>query len=227
MTRSSSHLLAALLAITAATASAATQPLPEAFRAVGQRPVTAPPPALAGLNVFHSGPVRRRVTATAPVLNILNGDIGSGLVGLLPGGTQSKFQLTPQQPFVSGKGHLDLNGPAWCSALETGNGCPATGMLFFNPDPLTSDVNVIIEATAGQTYLIDESVHASSPASGCQLIVYGPDGQQSSFPCKGGGKAQHIVFAYAATQTGEAWFSTTVQGAAGGLFYGAAIAPAQ
>jgi hypothetical protein len=84
-------------------------------------------------------------------------------------------------------------------------------------------VFVIVYATAGQTYLIDEAVAGST--GGCQFTVQGPDEQQNSYPCsKIAGTQQHLVYAYSAGSTGEAWFGTTISNGATGVFSAITVA---
>jgi hypothetical protein len=125
--------------------------------------------------------------------------------------------LTPQAPYLEGQGYLEANQtPGW----DAGN-----NLIFIGHNPSLQDVNVVVNATTGTTYLIDVSVAPSSPVTGCQFVVYGPDGQQSIYPCSAtSGVVQHLVFAYEATVSGEAWFSVTTANPSGGFFYAATIA---
>jgi hypothetical protein len=174
--------------------------------------------ALRGVYIFHSGPSSHSALRAmiAPQQAYGPGREYQNIV-TLSGSSASKFTLTPRQPYLDSQGFIEVfNTPGYSDN---------DNLIFIGNNPLLDNVSVVVDATAGQTYLFDVAVAASSPGSGCQYVVYGPAGQQNSYPCNNTNGHQHLVFAYAAGQTGQAWFGVTISNQYGGFFYSATVSP--
>ncbi len=125
--------------------------------------------------------------------------------------------MTPRNPYIANRGYLSAYEAGWDAN---------TNYIVTGDNLANQDVDVTINATAGKTYLIDAEVFALME-SNCQFKVSGPDGQQSTFPCNttnGSSPHQHLVYAYQATQSGEAQFVITAANALVAVFYSATVA---
>jgi hypothetical protein len=219
---SPSRLMLAALAVLAASSAFAAETGPLHRRAMMQ-PAQGPSAggaALGGLKVFGSGEAAMSSRPAPRLARTGDAEIGGGLSRRTG---SPDLALTPRKPSVNGRGWLELgNADTW---LAPGYGFPDGGAAGVSSGS-GSAVVLVLQASAGQTYLIDESVQAVFAGHACAFKVSGPDGSTTTVPCADAA-TQHLVFAYAATKSGLARFGTSVSGASQGLFFAAAVSPAK
>jgi hypothetical protein len=175
--------------------------------------------ALRDVPVFKSGSTRRPPRGS-PHETVKFDAPARGVESILSkhGLTSTKFTLNARHPYIEGKGFIQVDNADDYDTM--------TNNIAISGNSSAEVVFVVVFATAGQTYLIDEAVAGS--AGSCQFTVQGPDGQQNSYPCgKSAWTQQHLVYAYAASVSGEAWFSTTVSKGASGVFSTITVAPVE